>query len=243
MNYLPQRTIKYKTYIKTAVVQAFRDVFKNHIDALLQSTRATIDFPRVNADFPTVLVRFYERDISNMGVGHIEHIEVDGADGESKETGHFAFKHYLYHADLEFAIFALTSKDRDLISDSVVQILGMGQLEEYTNRFFERIYPIEGQEKYPDSIWHYININTDQIKGFGETQEATPWASEDDLIYKTSYRTSVMGEFYSVPPDVPLAWVEKVGLYPYIGVLEEPPTVPGVNPEGWEPPLEPEEEE
>jgi hypothetical protein len=35
MNYLPQRTVKYKTYIKTAVVEAFRAVFANHVDSFL----------------------------------------------------------------------------------------------------------------------------------------------------------------------------------------------------------------
>jgi hypothetical protein len=221
MNYLPQRTVKYKTYIKTAVVEAFRAVFANHV-----------------ADYPALLVRFYEKDISNAGVGHVEHIEVDGPDGNSLETGVFAFKHYFYHADLEYAIFGLSSKDRDLIADSVVQTLAMGQLEDYTNRFFERIYPTESQEKYPDSLWHAININTDTISGFGETQTATPWGSEDDLIYQTSYRTPVFGEFYSVPPDLPKAYIEKVLAFPYIGGLEDLPEGNVTDQSLWEPPLE-----
>lgn len=237
-NYLPQRTIKYKTYVKTALVQAFRAVFNSHVDTLLAQTKVGIDYPRRESDYPTLIVRFYERKLTNAGVGHVEHIEVDGPDGNSLGTGVFAFKHYFYHADIEFAILALTSKDRDLLADSVVGTLAMGQLESYTNLFFERIYPTESQEKWPDSIWHMININTDEISGMGETQEATPWASEDDLVYKTSERVSAFGQFYSVPPDLPKEYVEKVLLLPYVGGLEDVPEVEGIDPSLWEPPLE-----
>lgn len=232
----PERTIRYKTYVKTAVVEAFKDVFQHHIDTLLQKTKVTIDFPRTNADYPAVLVRFYERSLTNAGIGHVEHITVDSPTGEPEDPDRtFAFKHYFYKGDLEYAIFGLSSLDRDLISDSVVQTLGMGNLEDYTNRFFNRIYPEESSGRYPDSIWHYININTDEIQGTPESESATPWGSEDDLIYKTSYRTPIFGEFYSVPPDMPKDYVQKVLTYPYIGGVEPVPQGDPNNSGAWLP--------
>lgn len=235
--FLPERTVKYKTYVKRAVVEAFKAVFQHHIDELLSRTNVTIDFPRKDSDYPALLVRFYERDLKNMGVGHVEHIAVDGPTGqEDPNSGVYAFKHYLYHGDLEFSIKGLSSLDRDLIADSVVQTLGMGTLESYTNRFFDRIYPDEASGKYPDAIWHYVNINTDEINGFGESQSATPWQSEDDLIYEVSYRTPVFGEFYSVPPNMPKEYVQKVVLYPYIAGVEPVPQGDPNQDFFWQPP-------
>lgn len=231
--FLPQQTIRYKTYVKTALVEAFRDVFEHHIDELLSRTKVTIDYPRTEADYPALVVRFFERDITNAGVGHEEWIKGDGTGDD--EGGVFRFKHYFYHADLEFAVYGLSSLDRDLISDSVVQTITMGNLADYTNRFFERIYPDEG--KYPDSIWHYINIDADEMQGFGETQNATPWGSEDDLMYQTSYRIKVFGEFYSVPPNIPGGIIEKVIQYPYIGGIEDVPEGTSGDGADWIPPL------
>lgn len=237
MTLMPQKTVHYKTYVKRAVVEALRGVFKNHPDELLSRTKVDIEYPKTNADYPTVLVRFFERDINNVGIGHVEHIQVDGPDGQPTGQGVFPFKHYLYHADIEFAIKALSSLDRDLISDTIIQTLGMGTLEAYTNTFFERIYPEEASSHYPESIWHFININTDRITATPENAVPTPWGAEDELIYESGYRTNTMGEFYSVPPDMPSKYVSKVLLFPYIGGLEPIPDGDSGPGQDWQPGL------
>lgn len=235
---LPEYTIKYKTYVKTALVEALRGVFQNHKDKLIARTKVTLDYPREDAELPAVIVRFHERDIRNMGVGHEEHISVTKPDGTpDPASGVYRFAHSLYHADVEYAILALSSYDRDLVSDTIVQTVMMGRLEAYTNRFFERIYPDEREAQYPDSIWHYININSDLLNGSGETQAPVPWESEDDLIYETSYRTQAMGEFYSVPPELPKEYVSNVLLFPYIGGLEAIPKGESAT-NLWQPPFE-----
>lgn len=218
--YLGQQTIKYKTYIKTALVESLRDVFSNHVDTLLSKTHVTIDYPRDEAKYPAVIVRFFEREISGAGIAHTEMIPI--YTGDTYE-GTFKFKHYIYKGDVEFAVYALSSLDRDLIADTLVQTIAFGELTGYTNRFFNRIYT-DDENRYPDSVWHNIHINTDKIQGFGETQQPTPWASEDDLIYQTSYRSAVFGDFYSLPPDLPVGLIERVTPYPYIAGVEDVPT-------------------
>lgn len=177
-----------------------------------------MDFPTSENAYPTIIVRFFERGIKNMGVGHIEYIYNDETQVASSR-----FKHYLYDGDIEFAVYALSSLDRDLMADALVQTIAMADLLAYTKEFIDRIYfP-------PDTIvndWNYVNINTDQIEGFGETQAPQPWLSEDQLVYQTSYRVGIFGEFYSLPPLAPAISgpIRKVNLYPYIGGLEPIPT-------------------
>lgn len=229
----PQRTITYKTYVKTALVEALRAVFRNHVDPELRRTKVTIDLPRSEADYPAVIIRFFERNVDNAGVAHEEWINL-GQD----TPAYYKFKHSFYWADLEFAIKGLTSWDRDLVSDSLVQIIRVGDLENYTNRFFERIYPDPELNQYPDSLWHYININSDSISGFGESQTPVPWGSEDDLMYTTSYRVKTFGEFYSVPPELPATLIEQVIQYPYIQGIEEVPEGDPDDGADWEPPID-----
>jgi hypothetical protein len=208
MNYLPEKTIRYKTYIKTALVESLRPVFNQHVDQKLQDTKVTIDFPKERQSFPSVVVRFYEKEIFNAGVGHKE--QVVNEDGQILN-----FKHYFYKGDIELGIYTLSALDRDLVADTLVQTIAMGDLSSYTNQFFNRIYPPNSDE-FPDSIGHFININSDKITGFGETQTSVPWDSEDDLVYNISYRVEVFGEFYSLPPDLPYSYVTDVKLYPSI---------------------------
>lgn len=229
---MQEKTIPYKTYIKESVVQALRNVFNAHVDDLLRRTHVTIEYPNEQAAYPAIIVRFFERDIHNAGIGHYEIIPVNGND--------FRFKHYFYTGDIEFAIHALSSYDRDLIADSLVQTLGMGDLTEYTNRFFTKIYDDDPQE-VPAAEYNYINLNTDVISGFGETQAPAAWLAEDTLVYQTSYRIGIAGEFYSLPPDDTgaVGYVEEVDQYPYIEDIEDIPTGNEADPAIWVPPLEP----
>ena len=308
MSYLPEKTIRYKTYVKTALVESLKPVFLQHIDEKLRDTKVVIDLPRERQAFPSVVVRFYENEIFNAGVGHEEKIDntssqtvtlinttggtfnltindektaeiaynatsanvksaivglasissgdvqVTGSAGgpytivfnnyinnqiKKIETNYgnlvganakvlisnsvYKFKHYFYRGDIELAIYALSSLDRDLISDTLVQTIAMGDLADYTNNFFNRIYPASAEE-VPDSIGHFININSDKIAGINETQTAVPWDSENDLMYTSSYRVNVWGEFYSLPPDAPYQYVANVFLYPYIEGVDSIPT-------------------
>lgn len=227
---IPIHTIKYKTYVKEALVEAFRAVFAAHPDDILRKTKVGIDFPTTESMYPAIVVRFYERSITNAGIGHFEML-----DDPENPGRYLRYKHYLYQGDIEFAVYALSSYDRDLISDSIVQTLAMGDLEPYSDQFLDRIYNSDPAVE-PASLDHFINLNTDTIQGFGETQALAPWQPEDLLVYQTSYRIGIHGEFYSrTPPVVNYGLVEKVESYPYMPADGE--TKPSPNPEDpapWE---------
>lgn len=232
---LPEQTIRYKTSIKYALVEALRSVFSNHPDTLLRRTKVSIDYPTTENMYPTVIVRFYEREIRNAGIGHVEYLArtENGLETAIKDK----FKHYLYNGDIEFAVFALSSRDRDLIADTIVQTLGMAEMATYTNNFIARLYfPPEDTTDIDEYRYNFVNLNTDLISGFGETQTQQPWLSEDQLQYQTSYRVGIYGEFYSLPPladvNTGIGIIERVDLFPYIEDLEELPT--GTNdPSQW----------
>jgi hypothetical protein len=223
---IPIQTIRYKTYVKETIVEALRAVFTSHPDKLLRKAKINVDNPMEEADYPAIVVRFYERSLKNAGVGHIEHLpSIDPTTGHA--TGFwFKYKHYLYNGDIEFAIYAQSSLDRDLMADAIVQVLTMGEIETYSNAFLARVYnPDPVQE--PSSVDHFINLNTDEIMGFGETQQMAPWGAEDVMIYQTSYRVGIFGEFYSrTPVNHVYGVVEKVETYPYAPVAGEAKPTP-----------------
>jgi hypothetical protein len=203
----PVYTVRYKTYLKEAIVEALQNAFVGHPDDLLRSTEVVIEFPMTEAEYPAVVVRFYGRSVNQAGVAHHEFLEVPRTVEE--EAAGVAprfqkFRHLIYTGDLEFAVYALSSYDRDLIGDTLVEILQMGDLEPWTNELLKRVYQPGPADEPAD-------------------QEPVPWGAEDQLLYRTSLRMQVMGEFYSrVLPSPIFGLVERVDTYPYQGDLGEP---------------------
>jgi hypothetical protein len=228
---LPEQTIRYKTNVKTALVEALRSVFASHPDSMIRATKISIDYPTSENRYPMVLVRFYERNVRNAGVGHVEYLLREGT------TVYDKYRHYLYDGDIEFAIYALSSKDRDLISDTLVQTVGMGDMATYTNNFITRLYfPPDDTDDYDDARYNFVNLNSDVFSGLPETQTQQPWLSEDQLQYQSGYRIGIYGEFYSLPPweDVVagVGMIQRVDLYPYINGIDPVPTGTG-DPSVW----------
>lgn len=229
---MAQQTIKYKTYIKETLVGAMQAVFSTHPDDILQRTvHVSSNLPEERAEFPAVLVRFYERDLHNLGVGHQEWLPV--VDDTNTNTGEFIkFKHYAYSGDIEFGIFALSSPDRDLVGDSIVQTLTMGSTETYTSVFWNALYR-PSLTTNPTAAEHFINLLNDRIQGYGESEEVAPWMPEDVLVYRSSYRIPIFGEFYSRTPDLtPAGMVSAVSVYPYEKDLGDVPPDPNPNDHG-----------
>lgn len=251
MNYLPERTAPYKTFLKSSVQGALADVFAAHPDALLKTrtetylgndvtrgTKVALEWSKDKDRYPCVIVRFFERNINRMGVGHEEEILL-----RTDDIAPTRMLHNLYDGDLEFGIYGLSSYDRDIMSDTIVQAITMGRVETWTNNLMAGLY----DEAYdyatladadiqtvPDAHWNFVQINHDTLQGFGETQNPAPWESEDDQIYVVQYRVSVLGEFYSVPPaDVAYGYVASVPVYPYIEDLEATPTGDVADPAAW----------
>lgn len=228
-----QKTVAYKTYIKETLVEGMAGMFAGHPDTLLRDkVNVTVALPMTETEYPAVVVRFFERNIHNLGVGHQEHIATYDELGEP--TGRvLRFKHYGYSGDVEFAVYALSSVDRDLVGDSIVQTLSMGDTETYSTPFYQRIYNPDYTTD-PQAEEHFINLNSDQISGYGESEVIAPWMPEDVLVYQTSYRVPITGEFYSRVPGDDFGIVSEVETYPYSpDAGEEPPEGDPENDNPW----------
>lgn len=207
---IPQSSLHYKTFIKESVVSALRLSMGEYItDITLVKTKIDIDYSSNEADYPAVVVKFYERDNLSSGVAHIEYGPDPNADGF-----YIPYQHRLYHGDMSFEIYALSSLDRDLVTDALIEILAMGQSNPEASTFYTRLYTTLQQAYYQ---YHFLVFNTDEISGYGEQAGIAPWGPEDTLLYQASYRIPVIGEFYSLPPASPSSSgvVSEVDIYPW----------------------------
>lgn len=142
-----------------------------------------------------------------------------GTEGSPLNTRHF--QRYRWSGDIEFNVYALSTLDRDIIADTLVQTIAMGELNRYTARLFDRVYT-SNFELYPLADYNYINLNSDVIVGFGETQAPVPWMAEDEIIYQNGYRVEASGEFFNIP-GAALPTIEEVIQYPYVQDIDSLP--------------------
>jgi hypothetical protein len=231
----PIQTIRYKTYLKEALVEALRTVLSSHPDSLLQNTKVDIEWPSDQASYPAIIVRYYERNIRNAGVAHEELLDVTPVTDPPSAKQVRRYRHLIYTGDVEFGIYALSSYDRDLIADSLVEIMMFADIEPWTNQLLSRIYDPDLTQE-PTAVEHFINLNTDSLGPFGEVQNPVPWQDEDEIVFSVSYRLSVMGEVYSRTPDNQVYGViSRVDLYPWIDGLETKPNPHPEDPTPWTP--------
>jgi hypothetical protein len=216
--YARQRTIQYKTFLKRAIAEALMNAFNRHPDPSLKKTKVGIEYATDRADFPAIVIKFYEKDIRNAGVGHIEW-GPDPSDPKYPDGPTFErfipYSHRTYHGDIEFEVLAQSSLDRDKVVDALIEVLAMGEVSVEGETFLNRIYKSFGTT--PFSEWHFIALNTDLISGYGEQQMNAPWFAEDVLMYQTAYRLPIFGEFYSLTPAVGGAsgLITEVDIYPW----------------------------
>jgi hypothetical protein len=224
-----QQTVQYRTYIKQTVVEALRAVFVNHPDPLIKSVKVTPELPTDEASFPAIIVRYYNRSLRNAGIGHHEWVQITPEGYEPKL--YQKFKHFMYTGDVELKILALSSKDRDFLADAVVQTVGMAESEAYTKAFLDRVYNSD-PELEPGSQYHFINLGTDDFQELGDQEAPAAWMEEDLLVYSSTFRIPIFGEFYSrlLTDQVNYGIVTAVDIYPWIPDFEEEPNHDPDNP-------------
>lgn len=230
-----QYTIRYKTYLKQSLVEALEAVFENHPDQLLQDTKVRLESSFEEVDYPMIIVKYHETTIKDAGIGHHER----GYDTATSRW--YKRQRKLYYGTVEFQIYALSTLDRDLISDALVQTIMMAEVRAYTAFFLYRIYRQETFEQLKSlpagtlgTAHHYslINLGTQQLTGIGDSAVPNPWGAEDVLLYQDGYSLPVFGEVISMPPDILYNLLSEIVVYPYVGGIDAVPTG-AVDPALW----------
>lgn len=176
--------INYKMETKRAIVKGLQNIFYNteeyfpdyQSSKLLTESHITIEYPQRPEQYPSIIVGFKERELKSAGIGHYELIN---------DTT--AIQRWLFQGSITIEIFALTSMDRDFISDSVVNLLSFGRLEGFTFR------------EYVEN-----NTNIDLQLSVGsltpipeQTMSGVSWGLTDQRIYTVGYEFGCLGAFIS----------------------------------------------
>ncbi len=225
-NVSSHRRLVYRT-----IIESLRDAFDGFYTREHQFTdlKITQQYPLKKVDFPAIVIEYQNTLVANAGVGHVEWFA--DQNGELRRWHHNRFEGSLY-----FTIYALSTLDRDILADALVEVVRFGTLDTQLNRFFEGIYP--SGEKW--LAFQQIQLDSDQLHSSGDSASIAPWQPEDMLVYTAAYSVAIQGGYYNVVEQQNWSKITHIILDAYgedsYGVKEEP------NHDhldiAWEPPLD-----
>lgn len=70
--YLAQQTLQYRSFLKRTMTEALQNAFGLYEDPTLLKAKIGPDYQTSRANFPSIVVKFYEQQLKNAGVGHKE---------------------------------------------------------------------------------------------------------------------------------------------------------------------------
>ena len=176
--------INYKMEIKRAVVKSFQNVFNSTEDyfpgykssELLTNSHITIEYPQKPEQYPSLIIGFKERELKSAGIAHSEIVENTAV-----------VQRWLFQGLISIEVFALTSMDRDFISDSVVNMLSFGRIEGFSFRDY-----IENNAQVDIQLSVGSLIPTSE-----QTMSGVSWGLTDQRIYTVGYEFGCLGGFVS----------------------------------------------
>jgi hypothetical protein len=205
--------------VYTNVIPALREAFDGSYsrDSQLADLRITQNYPLKKIDYPCVVVEYQPQSVMSAGVGHVEWF--------TDPRGRWRkWKHNRFEGTLSLRVFALTTKDRDIISDALVELIRFGDLDPQLNKFFEVIYPQDGDltaeeaeagYTYSYNAFDQLMLNSDQLYSLGNSAQIAPWAPEDVLVYSGGWSTNLHGSYYNVYPTVDWSRVTRIRIEAY----------------------------
>lgn len=178
--------INYKIQIKRVMVDALRIYCNTHPSQTVQNTFVTIEYPQAAERYPCIIVGLDETSLQSSGVGHLEI-------NDNLINGRWTFE-----GRIKFEIMALTSLERDYLSDHIVNLSAFGDLRGAS--FKEDVVSNNTVD---------IQINLGLLQPLGETtMSGASWGLTDARIYQCSYTFPVIGTFQSQPSY--FDWITKV---------------------------------
>lgn len=172
------------TATKLTMVEALRAVFDAEFELEPDSKpfprRIDIEYVEEAEDWPFILVQTRLQNLAWTGLNPDEYFIDDT--GTARR-----FRHGIFDGFLDLSIYALTSEERDRMSDTLIMLFLAGRLRPVTKDFFDRL-----------ATGELIGLTgmEGSIEPLGDAvSQGTPWANEL-MTYEASIRVGVVGEFY-----------------------------------------------
>lgn len=191
------------------MVTALQSVFTGSYDRDRQfiDLKISPDYPKAELDYPCIVVEFNGSGVKNSGVGHEEWF--DDANGNLQKWNHRRFA-----GEFDLNIFALSTLDRDILADAVIEVISFGWLTSDLMPFFTTIYQGWGSTEV-ELLFNQLYINSDEIDEHGASVTVGPWRPEDQLVYTYGLSVACGGGFYNIVPELSWEYVEQVNIDPY----------------------------
>jgi hypothetical protein len=177
--------------VKTAVITGLREGFQGTTmkNPGPQEFYISIEYPTATEQYPGIWVQFSIDKLQRAGLGMETWTKVNDEWG--------AIQEWCFDGRIIITIAALTSKDRDRLSDTVLAQLAFSRPPDLSLRdpskdaleFRGLIATIEANP------YVFMTVNNDIISPGGQTtSNGTPW-SENILLYEDSYSLACTGQF------------------------------------------------
>lgn len=190
----------YFVKLKTMLTDAMRQTFDaDYVNPQFRNLHASIDYPVDVQNYPGVWVDFAPvGELTVVGIGHREVSEV-GSGGRQ-------FTRWRFKGTATYTVVALSSLERDSLTDELIRVFAFGREAEQTSEF--RAY-IE------DNEFLACNFDFDAIDQHGfAVSPGTPWGT-DEMIYEGTLSMEVFGEFISDSVSGTIAPLESIQVVGY----------------------------
>ena len=187
--------------VKSAVVGALKNTFHvpDYPDPILQNMSVSMEYPTEAENYPGVWVGFSFRDMQSIGLANPVFLH-EGPPARRYQLWNFG-------GTVTLTILAMSSKERDTISDKIIQMYAFHELNPATESFTSYL------NAYPHI---HIGVNNDILRTEGEsTTLGTPW-QPDVIVYENSLVFDVAGQFASQLPTGELIRLDEIHAMPYM---------------------------
>jgi len=168
---------------KKVIIRALRATFTAmYPDTKLADMNIDMEYPYKAEQYPGIWVKFSPHKIQSSGLDY------------TQRTDDEIFGVWYFEGTVSLMILALSSKERDLISDGLIEAFAFGALMPSASVFYSTLL---------DSDLINMTPQSDLLTAGGQTESVgVPW-DDDKLAYEDRYSFEVVGQFRSrVQPGV-----------------------------------------
>ena len=229
-----QRVVRFTRMVQDTIVDALQKVFTDQFrEKMLRELHVVTEYPLDRQEFPSIIVDFEDDENRAAGVGHQE-VFYD-PNGILRVWDHRRFT-----GRINFRVYALSTEDRDIIYDALVETLSFGHLPTYSlqaNLFARHT----GTPDDPFDRFRALSqlfLNTDRMRSGGKGASPAPWDAEDDLVYNKTLVVECIGGFYNMIPEKTVPGTELITAVHYYPHMREVLSLPLYEEDGpyWDSP-------